>query len=420
MAVPHPPPRGVISVVAGRAAAFVVVMCGGAWTSPAAAQFVPTYSCEASQRFTLDWATQPPGAIGKGPRTAVLTNAAGRTVTLTYRFAGDVDDVGAVNVDGVVRNTPFVGAINTGGLGSDTTTLTIGATFDARQTSIDSDTDTAVIEFSTSVAVRDVAFTLLDVDYAAGQFADWIKVSATGPGGSFIPRLTTVQGNSNTGTPGRTAPGVAFVGPVTVGGHAVRNGEILGGGTSGSSQDYGNVAAQIVQPVTGFSVRYANGPASLTYGAPGQQAISIHDISFCPMPQLAMTKASAAVATSGADRLNVPGSLVDYTLTVSNTGGSPVDVDAATLIDALPANLTYMHVDVDPATAGTQNFAFAPGTSGLTMAAGDVTYAATMTGPFTLAPAAGANAGVRVLRFAPRGRMAANSSFTVRFRTRVD
>ena len=80
--------------------------------------------------------------------------------------------------------------------------------------------------------------------------------------------------------------------------------------------------------------------------------------------------------------------------------------------------VTFFNGDIDTVTAGTQNFVFTPGTSGLTLGAANITY---LNGAnTTITPAAGYDPLVRTVRWLPQGIMAANSSFTIRFRTRIN
>lgn len=373
-------------------------------------------SCNATNLFTLDWDAQTPKntALGTGARTFTVTNLAGQTVTVTMTFAGET----ASYIDSGYGQTPNISVQNVGGIGATENTLFLATDFLGYTTNITSTTNVAVVRFSFSVPVRDVAFKIMDIDYSAGQFRDWVRVNTSNGATNYTPVLASPYGSrNNVSNPGLTAPGVAYIGPGTTAGYTFVSGDLIGTGISALNQDFGLINTSSTVPITQAEVRYGNGPASTMTGTAGIQSIAIHDISFCPMPVLSMTKTAAPVATTGDNRFNIPGADVDYTITVTNTGGSPVDINTATIGDLLPANVTFFNGDIDTATAGTQNFVFTPGTSGLTLAAANITYLNAANAPIT--PAVGYDANVRTVRWQPQGTMAANSSFAIRFRTQI-
>ena len=247
-----------------------------------------------------------------------------------------------------------------------------------------------------------------------------MRVSGTNGAATYVPLLTSPYGRNNATNPGVTAPGVTYVAPGTTAGYTFVSGDLAGTAAATAAQDYGNVVAQFAQPVTQAEVRYGNGPASTMTGTAGIQSISIHDISFCPLPTMAMVKTStpATSVVTDPNRFAIPGADIDYTLTVTNSGGSTVDAASATVADPLPANVTFYNGDIDTGTAGTQNFIFNAGTSGLTLGAANITYLNAGGTPIT--PAAGYDPLVRTIRYQPQGTMAANSNYSVTFRTRVN
>ena len=153
----------------------------------------------------------------------------------------------------------------------------------------------------------------------------------------------------------------------------------------------------------------------------GQQAIGIQSISYCPMPVLSVTKASTPFSTTGTDpnRFNIPGADVLYTLTVSNSNSSPVDVGSMILSDPLPSAMTFYNGDIDDAGPLTTNFEFTPGSSGLTFTGVNLGYSNNGGSTYAYSPAAGYDAAVNAIRLNPQGTMAANSSFSIKFRTRI-
>ena len=382
-------------------------------------------SCNSQNSFKLDWDTQETGSISKStPIVYTVTNGAGASTLVTLSFSGDTADIATLNFGGAVGTvqTPYIGAINVGGLASSTEkTLTIGAIFDGYQSSVDSNADVAVVNLAFGVAVRDIQFTVLDIDYFAGQFRDWLKITGTGPGGTFVPAISSPFGNDNVGNPGQTSPGVALIGPYTATVPTTSSSEIIGNGSSDSTQDYGNITARFAQPVTSVQLRYANGPEAYMSGEPGQQAIGIHDISFCPLPDLVLQKTAAPLVTTAGDpaRFNSPGSDVLYSLTVSNNGGSAVDANSIILDDMLPGQVSFYNGDIDGAGPLTTAYEFDAGSSGLTLGVSNLSFSNNGGGSYAYSPASGYDAAVNAIRLAPQGTMAPNSTFTIRFRAQV-
>jgi uncharacterized repeat protein (TIGR01451 family) len=147
-------------------------------------------------------------------------------------------------------------------------------------------------------------------------------------------------------------------------------------------------------------------------------------------PTLVIAKVSRVLSDPVNDTMNpkrIPGSLIEYSITVTNGGPGVVDASTLVITDAVPAN-TELYVS----TAGGSPVEFADGVpaSGLTFSgAPNVSYSSQPGGgaPFNYTPvpdADGFDAAVRGLRIAPAGTMnaasgAGNPSFTVRFRLSV-
>jgi hypothetical protein len=81
--------------------------------------------------------------------------------------------------------------------------------------------------------------------------------------------------------------------------------------------------------------------------------------------------------------------------------------------------VTFLNGDIDSAGPLTNNFEFVPGASGLTFAAGNLSYSNNGGASYAYTPAAGYDPLVTAIRLNPQGVMAANSSFTLRFRARI-
>jgi uncharacterized repeat protein (TIGR01451 family) len=238
---------------------------------------------------------------------------------------------------------------------------------------------------------------------------------------SYVPSLTTPFGQSNaTGGTRTNASSSQALGatttPVTI-----TSSQSVGTGTSGNNSTTGTITASFMEPVTRIEVRYGNYPLQTGETATGQQAIGIQAISFCPMPQLTFAKSSAPFITAATDplRFNIPGSDVIYSLTLTNSNSSPIDLNQVIMTDPLPAQISFLNGDIDDGGPLTTNYEFVPGASGLTFAAANLTYSNNGGTSYGYTPAAGYDPLVTAIRLNPQGSMAANSSFTLRFRARI-
>lgn len=166
-------------------------------------------------------------------------------------------------------------------------------------------------------AVPGVQFRLFDIDYNAGQFADRVAVTGTFNGTSVTPILT--NGVSN---------------------YVIGN-SAFGDGTSADASGNGNVVVTFNQPVDTIVITYGN--HSLAPVDPGQQAIAIHDFTFCrPQANLSVTKVSTVVSdgVSATNPKAVPAAIMRYCILVSNAGSATAT--SVSITDALPANITYI------------------------------------------------------------------------------
>lgn len=159
-------------------------------------------------------------------------------------------------------------------------------------------------------------FSIFDVDFGANQFADRVVVTGSNGGTSVNPTLT--NGNVN-----------------FVSGNAV-----IGDGASGNAEALGNVVVTFTQAVDTVTIRYGNhttAPAN-----PGQQGISIHDITVCkPFTTLSVSKVSNVISdpVNGVSNPKaIPGATVEYLITVTNTGSQPTDTGTVTVWDDGPAD----------------------------------------------------------------------------------
>jgi len=119
----------------------------------------------------------------------------------------------------------------------------------------------------------------------------------------------------------------------------------------------------------------------------------------------------------------IPGAVIQYTLSATNSGPGTVTANSMVMTDPLPANV------VADVSAGSVTFVDGTPASGLTFTSANVTWSKTAGGgaPYTYVPVPDANgydALVTGIRIAPTGTMAAATltsqpSFSIRFRAKV-
>lgn len=127
----------------------------------------------------------------------------------------------------------------------------------------------------------------------------------------------------------------------------------------------------------------------------------------------------------------IPGAIVDYFITVTNTGSGAVDAGTTLVIDAMPGKMAFFNGDANGTAAGTDPVNFSSSSSGLTFTYGtDVRFSSSVSAPADFAecsytPAAGFDANVRYVCFNPKGTFAGQSgstpgSFTLQFRAKLN
>jgi len=184
--------------------------------------------------------------------------------------------------------------------------------------------------FTLPTAVPGAQFRLFDIDYAAGQFADRVTVTGSFNGSPVTPVLT--NGVSN---------------------YVIGN-SAYGDGTSADASANGNVVVTFNAPVDTIVVEYGN--HSLAPANPGQQAIAIHDVTFCrPTANLMIAKTSSVVSdpTNGTtDPKAIPGATMRYCILVTNNGSGTAT--AINVADALPAATSFVPASLrsGPSCAG--------------------------------------------------------------------
>ena len=360
-------------------------------------------ACPAANAYGFSFANQPTTTLSYGSSYSyTASTSAGATRSFTTAIAQN----GLSSTQGNGVQLPAIGTLITG---PDATKsdLVLGGAFGGRTTSLTSGTRVITVTFTFAQPIRDFAMTLHDIDYQANQYRDWIGVTGANGAGSYTPLLTSPWGNGNGSGAARTASGSS----VQFGAAE----QAVGIAPSENNADTGTIAASFAQPVISVTVLYGNAAVSGESGT-GQQAIGIAGISFCPMPAITVSKTSAPAA-GALGAFNLPASDVTYTLTVTNTGGSPVDAGTIVLTDVLPPQVTFRNQPLDSATGAP--FALAAGGSGVTLTSGSPGYSSDgATWGYT--PASGYDPKVKAVRITPSGQMAANSSFAVTFVARVN
>jgi uncharacterized repeat protein (TIGR01451 family) len=181
-----------------------------------------------------------------------------------------------------------------------------------------SNTDTATTVLTMPGGLPGVQFTLFDIDFGSGSYADKVVVTGSYQGNPVIPVLTNNTANY-------------VIGNVAIG-------DVSAVDTTAA----GNVVVTFNAPIDTVTVVYGNhttAPAD-----PGNQWIGWGDIRFCNpyTTSVNVSKISWVVSdgVSGSNPKALPGATVRYCITVANTGGSTMGSVVAN--DSVPTNLTFI------------------------------------------------------------------------------
>lgn len=368
--------------------------------------------CDTANMFRYDYGSQAATTLSyAGTYTYNAANGLGATRSFTTSFVAN----GLASSIAGGTQLPAISALigpATGGR-----SLVVGGRFTRRTADIANNIRVIRTTLTFAQPVRDLTLTVHDIDFNADQYRDWFMITGTADAITYTPSLVTPHGNNNGAGP-RSAPGSTLtLGPATTP-FTMTASQAIGTATSpNTGSTAGEIAISFAQPVTAITLRYGNYPLTGNETATGQQGYGISSVAFCPLPVVGVTKSSAPLAVSGGDRFNAPGSDVVYSILVTNSGGSPVDLDGLVLTDTLPAQTSFYNGDFDPAAPGSGPFQISAGASGVTLGSAAYSDGAAA---YVYAPAAGYDPLVRAVRVTPGGRLAANSSFTIRFRARID
>jgi len=337
---------------------------------------VPAHAvCDANNTYSFAFASVADASLAYGTTyTYTATNPLGATRNLTFRAVNNGLSSIQVNSD----NMPQISSDLTSGTGGKT--FQIGGIFPSRTANITSNTRTIRLTIAFPVPVRDVIVNSHDLDFTSNQFRDWLHVTGSDGTSSFVPALSAPAGNNN-GAGARTAGGSSVNFGADNAPFVLTSNEGVG---ISSSADTGVTTGDVImtfpQPVTSVTISYGNFPLQSGESSTGQQRMGISQLRFCPMPAIAIAKTSAPyITTAGSpDRFNAPGSDVAYTLTVTNSGGSPVDASTLILTDILPPNVTFYNGDYNAGSPGMGPFELTAGASGVTLPAGGRAYSMSM------------------------------------------
>jgi hypothetical protein len=377
--------------------------------------------CPAANRYELDFSPMAFQQLSYASTYSWnATNGLGQSASVGVGFAV----YGASSTIPNTRQMPRIENYVNDGNPVTAASLLVGMVLAARTADLTQNTNAVVTTFTLPFPVRDLRIQLNDIDFSSNQFRDWVKLTGTNGASSYIPSITTPFGNNN-GSGARTATGSTVnLGSATTP-LAVAVDEAMGTALSVNTTNNGTIYAEFAQPVNGVTFRYGNSGQSAGGTTTGPQVTGIQRISFCPMPAVTVTKTSAPWSDPANGTTNpklIPGADLIYTLTVTNANASNLSgADLPALADVLPSTITFYNGDIDDAGPLTGNFEFVPGTSGLTLTSANIAYSSNGGSTYAYTPAAGYDAAVNAIRFAPTSgtQFNANSSFSIRFRARI-
>ena len=213
--------------------------------------------------------------------------------------------------NGFTNGTPEITTSNSGGGAAGTRALYFYMN-NGNETHVSSTT------FTLPTAVPGLQFRIFDIDYAANQFTDKVTITGTYNGTTVLPTLSNNTANYVSGN------------------------SVIGDGASGATDPFGNVVVTFTSPVDSVTVIYGNHQPT-TPTASGNQAMSIHDITFCrPTASVSVTKISSILSDPVNGTTNpkrIPDAVVQYCILVSNGGSATANAVVAT--DSLNGPFNY-------------------------------------------------------------------------------
>ncbi|QZD88938.1 DUF11 domain-containing protein [Qipengyuania aurantiaca] len=261
----------------------------------------------------------------------------------------------------------------------------------------------ATITISLPRGFEGLQFTIFDVDFASGQFADRVTVTGSLSGSSVTPVLT--NGNSN----------------------YVSGNVAIGDAASDSDSGRGNLTVTFTHKIDTVTISYGNhttAPAD-----PGNQGIGLHDIEMClPYTTVSVTKVSSVVSDPVNGSTNpkaIPGAVVEYLISVTNTGAEAADADSVSVTDDAPADakmcLSTFGGGSGPImfNAGTPSSGLSYSYLALDSAGDDLEFSSDGGASWSYVPSPdsdGCDANISNFRVKPGGSFAASATFSLRVR----
>lgn len=195
--------------------------------------------------------------------------------------------------------------------------------------------------------------------------------------------------------------------------------------TSGFASRYSSVLSCTDGTLVGTDGKIGG---QLTIGTTGATVVCTYTNTYFPPPTVTKTSAAYSDPINGTTNPKMlPGALVDYTITLTSAAGYSADANSYFVFDALPSQTELFVNSIGGSPAGPMSFT--AGSSGLTFTysnlsslTDDLDFSNNGGASWTYVPTPDANGidtAVTNIRVNPKGSMAASSTFTLRFRTRI-
>lgn len=232
--------------------------------------------------------------------------------TYTVTGIGEIEFTIAEPPGGFTNSTPEITTSNTGGGAAGTRAL-----YFFMNNGNETHSSSTTLELPT--AVPGLQFTIFDIDFGNNQFTDMVTVTGEFDGATVLPTLSNNTANYISGN------------------------SAIGDGSSSGTQEFGNVVVTFTSPVDSVTIVYGNYQPT-TPTSSGNQAMSIHDFTFCkPETTISITKLSEVLndPISPADKWKrIPDATVQYCLFISNSGSGTAE--NVTVTDNLVGSFTYI------------------------------------------------------------------------------
>lgn len=232
--------------------------------------------------------------------------------TYTVTGIGEIEFTITEPPGGFTNSTPEITTSNTGGGATGTRALYFFM-------NNGNETHSSSTKLELPTAVPGLQFTIFDIDFGDNQFTDMVTVTGQFDGATVLPTLSNNTANYISGN------------------------SAIGDGSSSGTQEFGNVVVTFTSPVDSVTIVYGNYQPT-TPTSSGNQAMSIHDFTFCkPETTIGITKLSEVLndLISPTDKWKaIPNAIVRYCLFISNSGSGTAE--NVTVTDNLVGPFTYI------------------------------------------------------------------------------